>query len=104
MQVITAYKSVDGQIFEDEGACIAHERTLASKEPLSELPINELGLTLRTVLALTEGGILTVGQLMKATDDELLGGKFPSFSRKQLKEVTDALAARDLALSSRGRS
>jgi hypothetical protein len=55
-----------------------------------DIPITELGLSLRTYHALTRVGIMTVGAIANRTDDELLA--IGDFGRKALHEVRTAVA------------
>ena len=65
-------------------------------EDLSLRPIEELGLTIRSVNCLRRGGIQLIGDLLSKTHDDLL--KIRNLGKKSLKEIEDKISERGLEL------
>ena len=66
------------------------EERQRDQEIKMELSTAHIGLTVRTTNCLEERGIFTVGDLLKASPDELLS--ITNFGEKTLDEVYQALA------------
>jgi DNA-directed RNA polymerase subunit alpha len=66
------------------------EERQRDQEIKMELSTAQIGLTVRTTNCLEERGIFTVGDLLKASPDELLS--ITNFGEKTLDEVYQALA------------
>ncbi|HUS16277.1 MAG TPA: DNA-directed RNA polymerase subunit alpha [Chloroflexia bacterium] len=64
-------------------------------EHLAEMPIEELGLSVRTFNCLKRSGITRVGQILQMDRKSLLGVR--NFGQKSFDELQDALAARGLS-------
>lgn len=60
------------------------------------LPISELELSVRSSNCLREANIKTIAELVKKTEDEMLG--FKNFGKKSLSEINDLLAGMGLTL------
>jgi len=60
------------------------------------LPISELELSVRSSNCLREANIKTIAELVKKTEDEMLG--FKNFGKKSLTEIKELLAGMGLAL------
>lgn len=60
------------------------------------LPISELELSVRSSNCLREADIKTIAELVKKTEDEMLG--FKNFGKKSLSEINDLLAGMGLIL------
>jgi DNA-directed RNA polymerase subunit alpha len=61
---------------------------------IAEMPIEDLGLTVRTYNCLKRGGITKVGQILAMDRKELLGVR--NFGQKSFDELQEALAVRGL--------
>lgn len=85
-----AQKPADAEIYRFQTANEAKEL------PMRDRHVVNLDLTCRTVNALLSENIITVGQLIQKTDNELL--KIPNLGRKSLNEVKECLAANGLQL------
>lgn len=59
-----------------------------------EMPLEQLGLSVRTVNSLRRGGITKVGELLEKSKEDLLGLR--SFGQKSLEEIWERLEALDL--------
>lgn len=86
-----------GQLPED----IAEEEPEMSKEELAvyeklRLPISELELSVRSSNCLREANIKTIADLVKKTEDEMLG--FKNFGKKSLNEIKELLVGMGLTL------
>lgn len=86
-----------GQLPED----IAEEEPEMSKEETAlyeklRLPISELELTVRSSNCLREAGIKAIADLVKRSEDEMLG--FKNFGKKSLNEIKELLAGLGLTL------
>ena len=62
---------------------------------VAEMPIEDLGLSVRTFNCLKRSGIVRVGQILQMDRKELLGVR--NFGQKSFDELQDALAARGLS-------
>lgn len=60
------------------------------------LPISELELSVRSANCLREAGIKTISELVKRTEEEMLG--FKNFGKKSLTEIKELLAGMGLTL------
>jgi len=60
------------------------------------LPISELELSVRSSNCLREANIKTIADLVKRTEDEMLG--FKNFGKKSLVEIKELLAGMGLTL------
>lgn len=76
----------------------ASEEEAVAPTQESYTPIEILGLSPRTLNSLINGGIGSIEQLVKCNEAKL--SNLRGFGKKALTEVADALATRDLALSS----
>jgi DNA-directed RNA polymerase subunit alpha len=86
-----------GQLPED----IAEEEPEMTKEELAlyeklRLPISELELSVRSSNCLREASIKTIADLVKKTEDEMLG--FKNFGKKSLNEIKELLLTMGLNL------
>ena len=86
-----------GQLPED----LEEEEQEMSKEEIAlyeklRLPISELELSVRSSNCLRESNIKTIGDLVKRSEDEMLG--FKNFGKKSLSEIKELLAGMNLAL------
>jgi len=86
-----------GQLPED----IAEEEPEMTKEEVAlyeklRLPISELELSVRSSNCLREAGIKTIIDLVKRSEDEMLG--FKNFGKKSLNEIKELLAGLGLSL------
>jgi DNA-directed RNA polymerase subunit alpha len=86
-----------GQLPED----IAEEEPELTKEESAlyeklRLPISELELSVRSSNCLREAGIKVIADLVKKTEDEMLG--FKNFGKKSLTEIKELLAGLGLTL------
>ena len=86
-----------GQLPED----IAEEETEMTKEEVVlyeklRLPISELELSVRSSNCLREAGIKIIADLVKKTEDEMLG--FKNFGKKSLTEIKELLMGMGLTL------
>ena len=70
----------------------------AIPEELSNKPVDQLNLSVRTMNCLRRGGIVTVGELTTKTERDLL--TLRNFGQKSLNEIKDKLAELSLALAS----
>lgn len=61
-----------------------------------KLPISELELSVRSANCLREADIKTIAELVKKTEEEMLG--FKNFGKKSLTEITELLAGMNLNL------
>ncbi len=86
---ISDYNQIVAKASEEEASTPAQE---------SYTPIEILGLSPRTLNSLINGGIGSIEQLVKCTEGKL--ANFRGFGKKALNEVKDALASRELTLSS----
>ncbi len=67
-------------------------------EELSNKPVDQLNLSVRTMNCLRRGGIVTVGELTNKTERDLL--TLRNFGQKSLNEIKDKLAEMGLSLAS----
>ncbi|MDP2905375.1 MAG: DNA-directed RNA polymerase subunit alpha [Candidatus Omnitrophota bacterium] len=86
-----------GQLPED----IAEEEPEMTKEEIAvyeklRLPISELELSVRSSNCLREAGIKSISDLVKRTEDEMLG--FKNFGKKSLTEIKELLVGMSLNL------
>ncbi len=86
-----------GQLPDD----IAEEEPEMSKEEITvyeklRLPISELELSVRSSNCLREAGTKTIADLVKRTEEEMLG--FKNFGKKSLTEIKELLLAMGLTL------
>ncbi|MFA4983968.1 MAG: DNA-directed RNA polymerase subunit alpha [Candidatus Omnitrophota bacterium] len=86
-----------GQLPEDE----MEEEIEMTKEEIElyeklKLPISELELSVRSSNCLREAGIKAIADLVKKTEEEMLG--FKNFGKKSLTEIKQLLAGMNLAL------
>ena len=86
-----------GQLPED----IAEEEPEMTKEEMAvyeklRLPISELELSVRSSNCLREAGIKSIADLVKRTEDEMLG--FKNFGKKSLTEIKELLVGMGLNL------
>jgi len=86
-----------GQLPED----ISEEEPEMSREELAvyeklRLPISELELSVRSSNCLREANIKTIADLVKKTEEEMLG--FKNFGKKSLNEIKELLVAMGLTL------
>jgi DNA-directed RNA polymerase subunit alpha len=73
----------------------ADQKGLAIPPHVAEMPIEDLGLSVRTYNCLKRSGITKVGQILQMDRKELLGVR--NFGQKSFDELQDALAVRGLA-------
>ncbi len=86
-----------GQLLEE----IEEEEVEMTKEEIAvyeklKLPISELELSVRSCNCLREANIKIIGDLVKRTEEEMLG--FKNFGKKSLTEITELLAGMGLSL------
>lgn len=81
----------------DEGGRFILEGQMSPSSELYEMSIDELGLRTWTWGALMRSNILTVGQILEKTEDELLNVKH--FGRTSLANVRERLLARGITFS-----
>ena len=88
--LLATYSSPDSAV-----ADLATGKGLAIPAHVAEMPIEDLGLTVRTYNCLKRSGITRVGQILQMDRKELLGVR--NFGQKSFDELQDALAARGLS-------
>lgn len=74
---------------------MTNETTIAANELLN-LPISELNLSIRARKCVTKLGIITIGELLRRTGEDLLECK--NFGDTSLRDVREKLAKRGLKL------
>jgi DNA-directed RNA polymerase subunit alpha len=80
------------------GIVVSPEEALASigSDPVKQLPIEDLDLSVRSYNCLKREGVATVGELMDKTDQELL--EIRNFGSKSVDEVKEKLAELGVAI------
>ncbi|MEX2486993.1 MAG: DNA-directed RNA polymerase subunit alpha [Nitriliruptoraceae bacterium] len=79
------------------GIVVSPEEALAAiGDPVAEMPIEDLDLSVRSYNCLKREGVQTVGQLREKTEQELL--EIRNFGAKSVDEVKDKLAEMGIAL------
>ncbi len=71
---------------------------LTIPEELSNMPVEQLNLSVRTMNCLRRGGIATVGELVSKEEKDLMALR--NFGQKSKQEIIDRLAALGLSLAS----
>ena len=93
LDIFVNFGQLPEEVMEEEPEMSKEEIALYEK---LRLPISELELSVRSSNCLREANIKTIADLVKRTEDEMLG--FKNFGKKSLTEIKDLLAGMGLTL------
>jgi DNA-directed RNA polymerase subunit alpha len=93
LDVFVSFGQLPEEIEEEEPEMTKEESALYEK---LRLPISELELSVRSSNCLREANIKTIAELVKKSEDEMLG--FKNFGKKSLTEIKELLAGMGLSL------
>jgi len=93
LDIFVNFGQLPEEIEEEEPGMTKEEIALYEK---LRLPISELELSVRSSNCLRESNIKTIADLVKKTEDEMLG--FKNFGKKSLNEIKELLAGMGLSL------
>ena len=93
LDIFVSFGQLPEDIEEEEPEMTKEEVVLYEK---LRLPISELELSVRSSNCLREANIKIIGELVKRSEDEMLG--FKNFGKKSLTEINELLAGMGLAL------
>jgi DNA-directed RNA polymerase subunit alpha len=93
LDIFVSFGQLPDDVIEEELEMTKEEVALYEK---LRLPISELELSVRSSNCLREAGIKIIADLVKKTEDEMLG--FKNFGKKSLTEIKELLAAMGLNL------
>jgi len=78
------------------GGLVVEEVDMASSEDVVSLPLSQIGVSARWVNKFEEAGIVSVGDVLGKTEDELID--LPGIGQKAVEEVKEGLAANGLRI------
>lgn len=93
LDIFVNFGQLPEDIEEEEVEMSQDEKAMYEK---LRLPISELELSVRSSNCLREAGIKSIAELVKKTEDEMLG--FKNFGKKSLTEIKELLAGMGLTL------